>query len=121
MEQGKIDQVLSNKPENRRHLFEEAAGITKYRMRGQEAETRLANTENNMNQVQRILQEVERNYENLRQQMQNTLKYRELRERSFEIDRDIKLIRWKAIENNRSQISMRMGVKVKKRGKLPEN
>ena len=118
MEQGKIDQVLSNKPENRRHLFEEAAGITKYRMRGQEAETRLANTEDNMNQVQRILQEVERNYENLKQQMQNTLKYRELRERSFEIDRDIKLIRWKAIENNRSQISMRMGVKVKKRGEI---
>jgi len=39
MEQGRIDQVLSNKPEERRHIFEEAAGITKYRMRGEEAIT----------------------------------------------------------------------------------
>jgi len=44
MEQGKIDQVLSNKPEERRYLFEEAAGITKFKARGSEADRKLART-----------------------------------------------------------------------------
>ena len=42
MEQGKIDQLLSTKPEERRYVFEEAAGITRFRVRGQEAERKLA-------------------------------------------------------------------------------
>ena len=120
MEQGKIDQILSNKPEDRRHLFEEAAGIAKYRMRGQEAESKLANTEDNMKQVQRILQEVDKQYENLKTQMQNTLKYREFKEKIFEIERNLKLIRWKEIEKNRSQRSLKMDVRNKKRVGIAE-
>ena len=54
MEQGKIDQVLSNKPEERRTIFEEAAGITKYKVKGQEAERKLEKTEENMRQVEQL-------------------------------------------------------------------
>ena len=66
MEQGKIDQILSNKPEERRYLFEEAAGITKYKMRGAEAERKLARTEENMRQVESILSEVKRSHDSLK-------------------------------------------------------
>ncbi|MDR2259209.1 MAG: AAA family ATPase, partial [Treponema sp.] len=51
MEQGKIDQILSSKPDERRYLFEEAAGITRFKVRGAEAERNLAKTEENMRQV----------------------------------------------------------------------
>ena len=45
MEQGKIDQILSSKPEERRYFFEEAAGITRYKARGAEAERNLQRTD----------------------------------------------------------------------------
>ncbi|MFP4114211.1 MAG: chromosome segregation SMC family protein [Spirochaetota bacterium] len=93
MEQGKIDQVLSNKPEERRLIFEEAAGITKYKMRGKEAERKLERTEENMRQVDGILGEVSRTYESLRKQAEKTLKYRELRTQIFEAELDLTLIR----------------------------
>jgi chromosome segregation protein len=66
MEQGKIDQILSSKPDERRYLFEEAAGITRYKVRGAEAERNLARTEENMRQVEVILGEVKRSYDTLK-------------------------------------------------------
>ena len=91
MEQGKIDQVLSNKPEERRLIFEEVAGITKYKMRGREAERKLERTEENMRQVEGILGEVSRSYESLRKQAEKTLAYRRLREEIFGVELDLTL------------------------------
>ena len=93
MEQGKIDQVLSNRPEERRYLFEEAAGITKFKIRGNEADRKLARTEDNMHQVENILREVRRNYDTLKKQSEKTLKYRDCRSRIFELDIDIQLLK----------------------------
>lgn len=94
MEQGKIDQVLSNKPEERRYLFEEAAGITRFKMKGSEAERKLKRTEENMVQVENILSEVRKNYETLRKQSEKTLVYRQLREELSSIDIDLQLLRF---------------------------
>ncbi len=66
MEQGKIDQVLSTKPEERRFIFEEAAGITKYKIRSAEAERKLDKTEENMRQVESILSEVKKSHDTLK-------------------------------------------------------
>ena len=66
MEQGRIDQVLSNRPEERRFLFEEAAGITKFIVRGNEAERKLQRTKENIIQAENILKEVERSYGSLK-------------------------------------------------------
>ena len=49
--QGKIDEILSNKSEDRRHIFEEAAGIVKYRTRKQESEKKLEQTKLNLLQM----------------------------------------------------------------------
>ena len=62
MEQGKIDQVISNKPEERRFIFEEAAGIKRYRVRSADAERKLEKTEENMRQVVNIISEVKKSY-----------------------------------------------------------
>ncbi|MDR1893836.1 MAG: AAA family ATPase [Spirochaetales bacterium] len=93
MEQGKIDQILSSKPEERRYVFEEAAGITKYKMRGLEAEKKLERTEENMRQIDGILTEVRRSYVSLKAQAEKTALYKALREKFFEIERDIQLLR----------------------------
>ena len=95
MEQGKIDQVLSSKPEERRYLFEEAAGITRYKIRTAEAQRKLEKTEENMRQVEGILGEVKRSYESLKNQSEKTLKYRNLRDEIFQLELDIQLLRLK--------------------------
>ena len=95
MEQGKIDQVLSSKPDERRYLFEEAAGITRYKVRGAEAERNLAKTVENMRQVDLVLQEVKRSYDSLKIQSEKTLKFRSLRDEIFDCELDIQLLRLK--------------------------
>jgi chromosome segregation protein len=93
MEQGKIDQILSSKPEDRRYLFEEAAGITKHKVRSREAEQKLERTEENMRQIQGILGEVKRSHDSLKTQSDKTLKYRALREEIFAAELDVHLLR----------------------------
>ncbi len=95
MEQGRIDQILSNRPEERRHIFEEAAGITKYKIKRAEAERKLAKTDENMKQAANILSEVRRSYNILKAQSEKTTTYRELREDIFVIEVDIQLLRLK--------------------------
>ena len=103
MEQGKIDQVLSSKPEERRYLFEEAAGITKFKVRGAEAERKLAKTEENMRQVEGILGEVKRSYDSLRIQSEKTLKYRAVKDEVFQNELDIQLLRLKSFRYERDE------------------
>lgn len=96
MEQGKIDQILSNKPEERRYIFEEAAGITGYKVKNLEAEKKLERTEENIRQIEGILGEVRRSYETLKVQSEKTVVYRGLNDRIFEIELDLQLIKLKA-------------------------
>jgi len=103
MEQGKIDQILSSKPEERRYLFEEAAGITRYRERGAEAERNLAKTEENVRQVELILNEVKRAHDSLKNQSEKTLKYRTLRDEIFNYELDIQLLRLKQFRYERDE------------------
>jgi chromosome segregation protein len=101
MEQGKIDQILSSKPEERRYLFEEAAGITRYKVRTAEAQRKLEKTEENMRQVEVILVEVKRSYDSLRHQSEKTLAYRTLRDEIFQLELDIQLLRLKSSRRER--------------------
>ena len=78
--QGKIDEILSNKSEDRRHIFEEAAGIVKYRTRKQESEKKLEHTKLNLLRINDILSEIEINLEPLQEQSDRAKKYLNLRE-----------------------------------------
>lgn len=78
--QGKIDEILSNKSEDRRHIFEEAAGIVKYRTRKQESEKKLEHTKLNLLRINDILTEIEGNLEPLQMQADKAKKYLNLKE-----------------------------------------
>ena len=78
--QGKIDEILSNKSENRRHIFEEAAGIVKYRVRKEESEKKLERTKLNLLRINDILTEIEANIEPLKAQSEKAKQYLTLRE-----------------------------------------
>ena len=78
--QGKIDEILSNKSEDRRHIFEEAAGIVKYKIRKQESEKKLEQTKLNLLRINDILTEIEANLEPLKIQSEKEKKYLNLRE-----------------------------------------
>ena len=85
--QGKIDEILSNKSEDRRHIFEEAAGIVKFRTRKEESEKKLEHTKLNLLRINDILSEIEGNLEPLQMQSDKAKKYLNLREelKSIEI------------------------------------
>ena len=78
--QGKIDDILSNKSEDRRKIFEEAAGIVKYRTRKMESEKKLEQTKLNLLRINYILSEIESNLEPLKSQSDKAKKYLDLRE-----------------------------------------
>ncbi len=120
MEQGKIDSILSNRPEERRFLFEEAAGITRYKVRGAEAERKLQRTEENMKQVENILHEVKKNHDTLQRQSQKTETYRNLKESSFELELDIQLLKLKELSANRREKEEKLSAALKERDSLKE-
>ena len=78
--QGKIDEILSNKSEDRRNIFEEAVGIVKYRTRKQESEKKLERTKLNLLRINDIIAEIETNIEPLKAQSEKAKKYLNLRE-----------------------------------------
>jgi chromosome segregation protein len=78
MEQGKIDQILSSRPEDRRAIFEEAAGITKYKAQKKEALRKLEYTEANLIRVQDIIKEVKRQIGSLQRQAAKARRYQGL-------------------------------------------
>ncbi len=78
MAQGQIDQILSSKPEERRAVFEEAAGITKYKSQRKEALSKLALTDQNLVRVADVVSEIGRQIGSLRRQASKALRYKKL-------------------------------------------
>ncbi len=78
--QGRVDEILSTKSEDRRHIFEEASGIMKYKVRKQEAEKKLELTRQNLLRINDIINELETQIEPLRQQSEVAKKYLNKRE-----------------------------------------
>ena len=78
MEQGKIDLLLSSKPEDRRTVFEEAAGITKFKSQKKEALRKLDYTEANLLRVNDIIEEVKRQINSVNRQASKARRYKEL-------------------------------------------
>ncbi len=74
--QGRIDEILSNKSEDRRSVFEEAAGIVKYKSRKQEAEKKLEQTKQNIIRITDIIEEIQTQLEPLKEQAEVAKRYR---------------------------------------------
>ena len=87
--QNEIDAVLSARPEDRRELFEEAAGIKKYRVKKREAVRKLEQAEANLTRIRDILHELEAQREPLAVQAEQARRYLQLTERLREIEIDL--------------------------------
>lgn len=89
--QGEVDRIINNKPIERREIFEEAAGITKYISRRDEALSKMESTEQNMFRINDILAEVKRQAATLERQAKKAEKYRELKQECN--DMEIKILK----------------------------
>ncbi|GGC90613.1 chromosome partition protein Smc [Thalassobacillus devorans] len=78
--QGKVEEILSSKAEERRSIFEEAAGVLKYKQRKKKAEYKLAETQENLNRVEDIIHEIEGQLEPLKEQAAIAKDYLEKKE-----------------------------------------
>ena len=96
MAQGQIDQVLSSKPEERRAVFEEAAGITKYKSQRREAMGKLALTDQNLARVADVVGEVSRQIGSLRRQAAKAMRYKRLAHRLRHLS-----LGWSAFQHGR--------------------
>lgn len=84
--QGKIDEILSSRPEERRAIFEEASGIMKYKVKKEESERKLELTRMNLLRINDIISELAIQLEPLREQAETAKKYLALREQLKEIE-----------------------------------
>src|SRR5262249_29198494 len=80
IEQGRIGQILSSKPHDRRAIIEEAAGVTKFKTRRRLAESRLEAAKVNLSRINDIFEEVTRQMNSLRRQSAKAERYAKLRE-----------------------------------------
>jgi chromosome segregation protein len=89
IEQGRIGQILSAKPMDRRTIIEEAAGITKFRVRQRAAEGRLESARTNLSRISDIISEIDRQVNSLRRQAAKARRYRVFREELRELLRHV--------------------------------
>ena len=118
MEQGKIDQILSSKPEDRRYLFEEAAGISRSKTECAEAERELEKTRQNMVQIEIAMNEIKRQYDTLKVQSEKTIKYRKFKEEIYETERDLALLRLKNFAQDKAHHEEELKRILEKRDKI---
>ncbi len=96
--QGKISEIVSNKTESRREIFEEAAGIVTYRTKKAEAERKLDSANANLERVNDIIAEIEGRIGNLKEDSEKAKEYLSLRERYKELEINITLKNVEALE-----------------------
>ncbi|QQS47714.1 MAG: chromosome segregation protein SMC [Acidobacteriota bacterium] len=92
IEQGRIGQILSAKPMDRRALIEEAAGISKFKMRQHAAELKLEASRNNLSRITDILTEIERQQNSLKRQASKARRYRRLRQEMRDLMRAVYVV-----------------------------
>lgn len=107
--QGKIADIVSSKPENRREIFEEAAGVVMYKSKKAESEKKLASASANLERVNDIIGEIEGRIDGLREDSTKAKEYLELKDRYRELEINITL---KNVEKlNQSNDSIKEDVK----------
>ena len=104
MEQGKMDLILSTSAEDRRYIFEEAAGISRYKHQKKESLKKLQDTGVNLERINDIINEIEREKEFKRKQAEKTRIYIDLMKKYSDLDIRINLIRYREIIRKQDRI-----------------
>ena len=118
MEQGQVSQILSSKPEDRRYIFEEAAGISRSKAECAIAERELEQTRRNLQQIEIALAENKRRYDTLKVQAEKTSKFRDVKEQIFNCELDIALLRLRNFLEDQTRHKAELEEVVKKRDQV---
>ena len=106
--QGRIGMIVTAKPQERKSVLEEAAGISGIHLRRHEAETRLNAAENNLKRADELKKQQEKQLENLKKQAEEATRYREISEKIKSIEAGLYYLKLKDIENEKNEIKEKL-------------
>ena len=109
IEQGMISKLIEAKPEELRNFIEEAAGISKYKERRRETETRIRRTQENLARLTDLREELARQLERLHRQAQAAEKYREYKAQERQLKARLSALRWRELDERVRQRSAIIG------------
>jgi chromosome segregation protein len=101
IEQGMISQLIEAKPEELRAHFEEVAGVSKYKERRRETQTRIEHTKDNLDRLNDIRQELEKQLRHLKRQANAAEQYKVLKEEERSLSAQLKALQWQALAAKR--------------------
>ncbi len=110
IEQGRIGQILSNRPQDRRAVIEEAAGITKFKTRKRLAEAKLESAKQNLSRVFDILEEVTRQVNSLKRQSAKTRRYGELKQEATGYLSQLLTARFRLLEREMARVAIELNL-----------
>lgn len=108
IEQGTISRMVEAKPEDLRVHIEEAAGISKYKERRSETETRMRHTRENLERLDDLRDEVEKQIKNLAKQAEKAEKYTELKKQERQYKQELLAMRWQNFQRNAQQLEEKL-------------
>lgn len=94
IEQGMVTRIIESKPEDLRGFLEEAAGISRYKERRRETENRIRHTRENLDRVNDIRSEMEKQLDRLKRQSRNAARYKELKQEERQLHAQLLALRW---------------------------
>ena len=106
--QGRIGQLVTAKPIERKSILEEAAGISGIHARRQEAETRLNAAENNLKRADELKRQQQKQLDNLKKQAEEATRYKEISNQIKKIEAGLYFLKIKEIENEKKQIQEKL-------------
>lgn len=108
--QGRVDQMITAKPEEKRTLIEEVAGVRKYKIRRRETETRIKTTKENLSRVSDMTEEVKRQMDTLSLQAEQAREFRELSEQAKELELKLHRVKLRKLTEKKEAVTSRKSV-----------
>jgi chromosome segregation protein len=108
IEQGRIATIVNSKPEEIRLMLEEAAGISKYKLKRNKAQNRLKAAESNLIRLHDIIEEVKRQRNSLKRQAARARHYKNLRERLRQLEQKVFAVKCRSLLNQKSTVSAQL-------------
>ncbi|BBL59388.1 chromosome segregation protein SMC [Methylomonas koyamae] len=108
IEQGTISRMVEAKPEDLRVHIEEAAGVSKYKERRSETETRMRHTRENLERLNDLRDEVEKQIKNLARQAEKAEKYTELKKQERQFKQELLAMRWRNFQRSAQQLEAKL-------------
>ncbi|MGY3725540.1 condensin subunit Smc [Granulicatella balaenopterae] len=113
--QGKVEKIFNDKPEDRRSIIEEAAGVLKYKDRKQQAQKKLSQTQDHLNRVEDILHEIYSQLEPLEEQKDQAVKFLELKKQLADVETAVLAVeieelnqQWSTVKNQVSDVKFEL-------------